>query len=84
MNKELKPTFKLTCTELNVCMDAWVKNSEEYVNNGYRYGQHVCNWFKLSKMEGDNKKLEELLWEIKDLTGVLEALEYYNVIDYDN
>ena len=84
MNKELKPTFKLTCTELNVCLDAWIKNREEYVKNGYRYGQHVCNWFKLSRMEGDNKKLEELLWEIKDLTGVLEALDHYNIIDYGN
>mgnify|MGYP000635642621 CR=1 FL=1 len=27
---------------------------------------------------------EELLWEIKDLTSVLEALEYYNIIDYNN
>ncbi len=78
MNKELNPTFKLTCTELNVCFDNW------YVSEGYRCGQHVCNWFKLSRMEGDNKEFEELLWEIKDLTSVLEALEYYNIIDYNN
>ena len=84
MNKELKPTFKLTCTELNVCLDAWIKNHKSYASEGYRCGQHVCNWFKLSRMEGDNKKLEELLWEIKDLTGVLEAFDYYNIIDYNN
>lgn len=84
MNKELNPTFKLTCTELNGCIDNWIDNCEEYVKNGYRCGQHVCNWFKLSRMEGDNKKFEEFLWEIKDLTGVLEALEYYNIIDYNN
>jgi hypothetical protein len=55
-----------------------------YTFEGYRCGQHVCNWFKLSRLEGDNKKFEELLWEIKDLTGVLEALEYYNIIDCNN
>lgn len=26
MNKELKPTFKLTYTELNVCFDNWIEN----------------------------------------------------------
>ena len=84
MNKELKPTFKLSIAELNTCFDNWIKNHKSYASEGYRCGQHVCNWFKLSKMEGDNKKFEELLWEIKDLTGVLEALEYYNIIDYNN
>ena len=84
MNKELKHTFKLTCTELNVCFDNWIENHKLYVSEGYRYGQHICNWFKLSRMEGDNKKFEELLWEIKDLTSVLEALEYYNIVDCNN
>ena len=62
----------------------WIKNYRLHTSEGYRCGQHICNWFKLSRMEGDNKKFEELLWEIKDLTGVLEALEYYNIIDYNN
>ena len=84
MNKELKPTFKLTCTELSFCFDNWIKNHKSYASEGCRCGQHVCNWFKLSRMEGDNKKIEELLWEIKDLTGVLEALEYYNIVDCNN
>ena len=84
MNKELKPTFKISQSEFYDCLDYWIKNYRLYTSKWYRCGQHICNWFKLSRMEGDNKKLEELLWEIKDLTGVLEALEYYNIIDYDN
>ncbi len=85
MNKELKPTFKISYSELAICLDFWLQDYtyRKHFEN-YRYGQHVCNWFNLNKMEGDNKKFEQLLWEIKGLTGVLEALEYYNIIDYNN
>ena len=84
MNKELKPTFKLSQSELNLCLDDWIDNGDEYRTQNYRFGQHLCNWFKLERLSGENKQIEEILWQMELATSVTFFLQNYDIINYDN
>lgn len=74
---KLKPTFKLSASEINRATLNWQMQSDGYQKD-IRLGQHYCNFFKLCRLEGRNniaaravsethpqsghKEFEEVLW----------------------
>lgn len=78
---KLKPTFKLTASEINRATMNWQMQSTDY-QKYIRLGQHYCNFFKLCRLEGANKTFEEVLWQTNDPVDVLELLSL--VTDWEN
>lgn len=78
---KLKPTFKLSASEINRATQNWKMQTNDYQKD-IRLGQHYCNFFKLCRLEGDNKVFEEVLWQTDDPVEVLMLLGL--VTDWEN
>ena len=78
---EVKPSFTLPASSLHRCIEAWHMATDDY-HKHIRYGQHICNWFALQRMEGDNKLFEQRLWQMNDPQLVTDML--LTVIDWSN
>lgn len=78
---KLKPTFKLSASEIGRATLNWQMQSNDYQKD-IRFGQHYCNFFKLCRLEGVNKEFEEVLWQTDDPVEVLMLLGL--VTDWEN